>query len=155
MVLDENLSKSNIILKPKSTNRWDLIREMVEVAVKNKNIQEEDKEDIIKALIEREKSMTTGIGNGVAIPHCTTQKVSDIGVIMAISKAGIAFDSVDNQAAHIVILLLVPKNKLAQHIKTLANIAKMMGDKILRDTLLSLKSSEAVANTIKNYKITG
>ncbi len=155
MVLDENLGKNNIILKPKSTNRWDLIREMVEIAVKNKNIQEEDKEDIIKALIEREKSMTTGIGNGVAIPHCTTQKVNDIAVIMAISKAGIAFDSVDNQAAHIVILLLVPKNKLAQHIKTLANIAKMMGDKILRETLLTLKSSEAVANTIKNYKISG
>ena len=155
MVLDENLNKSNIILKPKSANRWDLIREMVEIAVKNKNIQEEDKEDIIKALIEREKSMTTGIGNGVAIPHCTTQKVNDIAVIMAISKSGIAFDSVDNQAAHIVILLLVPKNKLAQHIKTLANIAKMMGDKILRETLLTLKSSEAVANAIKNYKISG
>jgi PTS system fructose-specific IIA component len=155
MVLDENLSKRNIILKPKSTNRWDLIKEMVEIAVKNKNIQEEDKEDIIKALIEREKSMTTGIGNGVAIPHCTSQKVNDIAVIMAISKNGIAFDSVDNQAAHIVILLLVPKNKLAQHIKTLANIAKMMGDKILRETLLTLKSSEAVANTIKNYKISG
>jgi fructose-specific phosphotransferase system IIA component len=155
MVLDENLNKSNIILKPKSTNRWELIREMVEIAVKNKKIQEEDKEEIIKALIEREKSMTTGIGNGVAIPHCTSQKVNDITVIMAISKNGIAFDSVDNQAAHIVILLLVPKNKLAQHIKTLANIAKMMGDKILRESLLALKSAEAVANTIKNYKISG
>ena len=155
MVLADNLTRHNIILRPKSTNRWDLIKEMVELAVKNGDLPAEDRDEIIRSLIEREKSMTTGIGNGVAIPHCTTSKVNDIVVVMTISNKGIDFDSVDSQTVKIVILLLVPKNKLTQHIKTLANIAKMMGDSSLRENILSLKSAEAVLNAMKNYKLTG
>jgi mannitol/fructose-specific phosphotransferase system IIA component (Ntr-type) len=152
MELSDNLKKSNILLKPKSTNRWELIGEMVDCASKNKDIDPSETDEIKKSLIEREKSMSTGIGNGVAIPHCTTLKVQDIIFILAIIPRGMDFDAIDNLPVKIVILLLVPKNKLTQHIKTLANIAKLMSIDDLRNTLLTLKTPESIIKTIKDYE---
>lgn len=152
MELSDNLKKSNILLKPKSTNRWELIGEMVDYASKNKDIDPSESDEIKKSLIEREKSMSTGIGNGVAIPHCTTLKVQDIIFILAIIPRGMDFDAIDNLPVKIVILLLVPKNKLTQHIKTLANIAKLMSIDELRNTLLTLKTPESIIKTIKDYE---
>ena len=152
MELSDNLKKINILLKTKSLNRWDLIGEMVDCAAKNKEIDTYESDEIKKSLIEREKSMSTGIGNGVAIPHCTTQKVQDIIFIMAIVPRGMDFDAIDNLPVKIVILLLVPKNKLTQHIKTLANIAKLMSNDNLRSTLLTLKTPESIIKTIKDYE---
>lgn len=152
MVLSENLHKNNIILKNKSQNRWDLISELMDHAVKNNDISDDDKEEIKHALIEREKSMSTGIRNGVAIPHCTTSKIKDIICIMSLHQKGIDFDSIDNLPAKIVILLLVPKNKLTQHIKTLANIAKVMSSNALREKLLTLKTPDSIIKAIKEYE---
>ena len=154
MVLADSLKKNNIIVKAKSKNRWELIEEMVDLAVKNKEIAKGDRESIRNALVERERSMSTGIGNGVAIPHCSTTKVNDIVVIMGICPKGLDFDAIDNNPVKIVILLLVPKNKLTQHIKTLANIAKVMSDEELREKILEFKTAETIIKTIKNYKQT-
>jgi fructose-specific phosphotransferase system IIA component len=153
MSLLDSLKKNNILVKPAAKNRWDIIEEMVELAAKNKDIPAEDAEAIKNALIEREKSMSTGIGNGVAIPHCSTTKVSEITTVMALSPKGINFEAIDNEPVKIIILLIVPKDKLTQHIKTLANIAKMMSDVKLREEILSLKTADAILKTLKNYTL--
>ena len=75
MSLLENLKKNNILVKSSAKNRWEIIDEMVDVAVRNKEITSEDSQIIKNALTEREKSMSTGIGNGVAIPHCSQTDV--------------------------------------------------------------------------------
>ncbi len=152
MELSEHLNKNNILLKPRSTTRWELIAEMIDLAVKNKEIDTCDCEDLTKSLVDREKSMSTGIGNGVAIPHCASVKVQDIVYIMAIVPQGMDFDSIDNQPVKIVILLLVPKSKLTQHIKTLAQIAKLMSNENLRNKLLTLKTPESIIKTIKDFE---
>ena len=151
MSLLENLKKNNILVKSSAKNRWEIIEEMVDVAARSKEISSEDSEIIKNALIEREKSMSTGIGNGVAIPHCSTSKVSNIITVMALIPKGINFDSIDNEPVKIVILLIVPKDKLTQHIKTLANIAKMMSDASLREKILALKSADSIIKTLKSY----
>jgi len=153
MSLLDSLKKNNILVKPAAKNRWDIIEEMVELAAKNKDIPAEDADAIKNALIEREKSMSTGIGNGVAIPHCSTTKVSEITTVLALSPKGINFEAIDNEPVKIIILLIVPKDKLTQHIKTLANIAKMMSDVKLREEILSLKTADAILKTLKNYTL--
>jgi fructose-specific phosphotransferase system IIA component len=154
MSLLENLKKNNILVKPNAKNRWEIIEEMVELAVKNKEISHDDAGTVKNALIEREKSMSTGIGNGVAIPHCSTSKVNNIITVMALTSKGLNFDAIDNEPVKIVILLIVPKDKLTQHIKTLANIAKMMSDASLREKLLELKTPDSILKTLKNYSLT-
>ena len=151
MSLQENIKKNNIIIKTTAKDRWGIIEEMVDHAVKSKEIAPEDAEAITSALIEREKSMSTGIGHGVAIPHCSTTKVNSIITVMAITPKGINFESIDNEPVRIVILLIVPKDKLTHHIKTLANIAKMMNDQELREKILLLKTPESILKTLKTY----
>ena len=153
MSLLENLKKNNILVKPTAKNRWEIIEEMVELAVKNKEISHNDAETVKNALIEREKSMSTGIGNGVAIPHCSTSKVNSIITVMALTPKGLNFEAIDNEPVKIVILLIVPKDKLTQHIKTLANIAKMMSDAGLREKLLEQKTSDSILKTLRNYAL--
>lgn len=154
MSLLENLKKNNILVKSNAKNRWDIIEEMIDLTVKNKEISHEDSEIIKNSLIEREKSMSTGIGNGVAIPHCSTAKVNNIIAVMALTPRGLNFDSIDNEPVKIVILLIVPKDKLTQHIKTLANIAKMMSDRELREKLLEQKTADSIIKTLKSYSLT-
>ena len=153
MNLLENLKKNNIIINPGAKNRWEIIEEMAELAVKNKDIPIEDAESIKKVLIEREKSMSTGIGNGIAIPHCSTTKVSHMVSVMALVPKGLDFEAIDNGPVKIVILLVVPKDKLSQHIKTLANIAKMMSNAELREKLLEVKTADAILKTLKQYTL--
>ncbi len=153
MSLLDSLKKNNILVKPAAKNRWEMIEEMVDLAARNKEIPAEDTEAITNALIEREKSMSTGIGNGVAIPHCSTTRVNEIVSIMALCPRGINFEAIDNEPVKIIILLIVPKDKLTQHIKTLANIAKMMSDVELREKILSLKTADTILKTLKNYTL--
>ncbi len=72
---------------------------------------------------------------------------------MALTPKGLNFESIDNEPVKIVILLIVPKDKLSQHIKTLANIAKMMSDAELRKNILELKTADSILKTLKNYSL--
>jgi PTS system fructose-specific IIA component len=153
MILSDTLKKQNILLKVKSSDRWSLIEEMIDVAVKNKDISDTEKEQILGSLIDREKSMSTGIGNGVAIPHCITPAVTEIVVMLALSQKGIDFDSIDNLPVKISVLLIVPKNKLTQHIKTLANIARLMNNDELRDGILAAKTPDSVIKEISRFEL--
>lgn len=154
MIFSENLHKDNILLSPKAKSRWDLISEMLDMLVKNGALNGADSETVRKALIEREKSMSTGIGKGVAIPHCASDRTGELIIALAICKNGIDFDSIDGLPVNIAIMLIVPQKKISQHIKTLANIAKIMNDESLRQKLVKTKSSETVIELIKNAEET-
>lgn len=155
MVLTDYLNKKTILINPSVKDRWELIESMLDVAIKNKAVKSEYRETIKKTLFEREKSMSTGIGKGVAIPHCSCPYVDDVVMIMALSKKGVNFDSIDNMPVHIVILLIVPKDKISQHIKTLANIAKLMSDDTLRDALSNAKDAQDIIKILKEYEQKG
>jgi len=155
MVLSDYLNKKTILINPSVKDRWELIESMLDVAIKNKAVKSEYRETIKKTLFEREKSMSTGIGKGVAIPHCSCPYVDDVVMILALSKKGINFDSIDNLPVHIAILLIVPKDKISQHIKTLANIAKLMSDDALREALSNAKDAQDIIKILKEYEQKG
>jgi fructose-specific phosphotransferase system IIA component len=152
MILSKSLKKNNILIKAESANRWDLIEEMLDLAIKNNDVKEDSRNILKQALFDREKSMSTGIGRGVAIPHCTTEAVEDIVIVLAFCENGIDFESIDSLPVQIAIFLLVPKDKFKQHIKTLANIAKLMNNDELRKKLFTIKKPELVLKTIRNYE---
>ncbi len=155
MVLTDYLNKKTILFNPSVKDRWELIESMLDVAIKNKAVNSEYRDTIKKTLFEREKSMSTGIGKGVAIPHCSCPYVDDVVMIMALSKKGINFESIDNMPVHIAILLIVPKDKISQHIKTLANIAKLMSDDSLREALSGAKDAQDILKILKEYEQKG
>jgi fructose-specific phosphotransferase system IIA component len=152
MILSKNLKKNNIIIKARSENRWDLIEEMLDLAMKNGSVKRDDRTLLKNALFDREQSMSTGIGKGIAIPHCTTEAIEDLVIVLAISQLGIDFESIDSKPVQIAIFLLIPKSKLKQHIKTLANIARIMNNDELREKIIQTKKPESIIKILKDFE---
>jgi fructose-specific phosphotransferase system IIA component len=118
-----------------SENRWEAIEELIDQLVANRQIKPEHRDAVLASVNKRESSMTTGIGDGIGMPHATTDLVGDLVVAIGRSRKGIQFDSLDGKPVNIVILFLVPQSQFQKHLHTMANIAKLMHSKKFRDGL--------------------
>ncbi len=117
---------------------------MISHLVATQSLEAGHSEDIISSLLNREKSMSTGIGSGVAIPHCSVHYVDELKCAMAIAPQGIDFEALDNGLVQIFIMLIVPKNKFQDHIKTLALIAKTLNIPEEREKLIKAKNFKEI-----------
>ncbi|EMJ90819.1 PTS sugar transporter subunit IIA [Leptospira alstonii] len=138
------LHPETVIFNLESGTKEEVISKLLQKAVDTHQIDAENKEEILESLLAREKSMSTGIGSGVAIPHCSVNLVDELKCVMGLNPNGIDFDSIDHQPVHIFILLIVPKTKFQEHIKTLAQIAKALNVKEDREKLIRSGSFEEI-----------
>jgi len=99
-------------------------------------------EDMVNTLLEREKLGSTGIGDGIAIPHGKLANLDELIVSFGRSKEGVEFDAMDGKPAHIFFLLMAPEDTTGKHLKALAKISKMLKDSIFRKKLLEAKSKD-------------
>lgn len=99
-----------------------------------------DKAKIIDVLKQREKLGSTGIGDGVAIPHGKIATLENIVFSFGRSMAGVSFDSMDGKPVHLFFLLLAPENSSGQHLKVLAKISKMLKLADFRKKLMGAKT---------------
>jgi nitrogen PTS system EIIA component len=95
---------------------------------------------VIEVLQQREKLGSTGIGDGLAIPHGKITSLDEIVVAFGRSKKGVDFDSLDGKPVHIFFLLLAPENSVGQHLKALARISKMLKTANFRQKLIETES---------------
>ncbi|WP_428937497.1 PTS sugar transporter subunit IIA [Fontivita pretiosa] len=124
MRLTEILKPQNIKIPLASRNKTDAITELVELLAQNGEIS--DAQRVLEAVLDRESTRTTGIGNGLAIPHGKTNGTSDL--VMAIGKPAepIDFQSIDGRPVTIIWLLTSPPDKTGAHIHALARISRLM-----------------------------
>lgn len=135
MTLANLLSAEQIVPDLKATARWDAIRELVDVLVAAGKIREEEREPVLESIRQREQTMSTGIGFGIAIPHASSDKVNEVVAAFGRSTKGVEFDSLDGQPVFFIVLFVVPKDQFQTHLRTLAAIAKFLNDKTVRDEL--------------------
>jgi fructose-specific phosphotransferase system IIA component len=152
MILTENLHENGIIVHSSAKSRWEVIKELVSFAAGNGIIPAEFEEEIQQALIAREKTMTTGIGKGVAIPHCKLTSIKEIILLMATSQKGINFDSIDNLPAKIIVMLLVPANKADKHVKVLSSIARILSDEDFKQQLTQFENANDLLAYVHSYE---
>jgi len=103
---------------------------------------------IIEILQQRENLGSTGIGDGVAIPHGKIPDLDDLIVAFGRSSDGIAYNSLDGKPAHLFFLLLAPENSTGQHLKVLAKISKMLKIDNFRKMLMQAKSQREIYKII-------
>lgn len=103
---------------------------------------------ILDVLQQREKLGSTGIGDGVAIPHGKVGDLDDLVVAFGRSREGVAFDSMDGKPAHLFFLLLAPENCAGQHLKALARISKMLKAGNFRKKLMEANSKSDLYDII-------
>ncbi|UCE85889.1 MAG: PTS sugar transporter subunit IIA [Deltaproteobacteria bacterium] len=104
---------------------------------------------LLEVLLEREKLQSTGIGEGVAIPHGRMPGLGRLVATFARSREGVDFESIDGQATHLFFLLVVPEHSGGQHLKALARISRFFRDAAFRERLLSSEQLEDVCRAIE------
>ncbi|WP_310599961.1 PTS sugar transporter subunit IIA [Desulfobulbus sp.] len=100
---------------------------------------------LLHALLEREAVGSTGLGNGVAIPHGKLEGLDEILLCFGRSRTGIDFDAIDNRPAHLFVMLLSPASKAGEYLKTLAMVSKILKQPGNRQRLLDSTSRDEIA----------
>ena len=131
-------------------NKEEIIRELVDLLVKAGSIKERDGNKLVQILMKRESLGSTGIGQGVAIPHGKADAVTALVGAFAVSRAGINFDSLDGEPVHLFFLLVAPEDSAGPHLKALARISRLLKDKHFRDTLRHAKDEKALLKVIRD-----
>jgi mannitol/fructose-specific phosphotransferase system IIA component (Ntr-type) len=138
------------LMKSEGMNKIDLMHKFMDQCIDPILNEPNLKESIWETLKEREMSMSTGIGLGVAIPHCSSVHIEDVIGGLCLLEDGIDFESVDGIPVRIIVLLLLPKNRFERHIKTLALVAKLFNNAQFREKLLECGSTASAAEAIRN-----
>ena len=108
-----------------------------------------DSKRLLDVLLEREKLQSTGIGEGVAIPHGRMPGLDRLVATFARSREGVDFDSIDGQSTHLFFLLVVPEHSGGQHLKALARISRFFRDAAFRERLMAAEQLEDVYRAIE------
>ena len=146
MNITDMLKKEFIIEELKSKTKREVLFELSEVFSQgNCNV---DSDSMVKVLLEREKLGSTGIGDGIAIPHGKLPGLENLVVSFGRSKKGIEFDSLDGKPVHIFFLLMAPENSAGQHLKALAKISRMLKEETFRNDLMKMQTSDEIYSLI-------
>jgi PTS system nitrogen regulatory IIA component len=140
------LKREFVIEELKSKNKQDVLAELSGVLLASGH--ELDTNLLVKILLEREKLGSTGIGDGIAIPHGKLDGLTDLIVSFGRSREGIAFDAMDDRPVHIFFLLMAPENSAGPYLKTLAKLSRMLKDAPFRKTLMAAKTRDQLYDAI-------
>ncbi len=130
-----------------ATEKLEAIRELVDFMVGKKIAH--DSKQLFEALAKRENLESTGIGDGIAIPHARTDAVDDLVLVFARSSSGIDFSSIDGKPSHIIFLIASPENKKSEYIIALAKLSRLLRKLQVREQLRNASNPEEVLNIIK------
>lgn len=147
MEIVEMLDKKCILEDMKAATKREVLHELSETLVPI--APELDVDEVVHILLEREKLGSTGIGDGIAIPHGKLSKLNKILISFGRSKEGVDFNAMDGRPVHLFFLLLAPENSVGLHLKVLAKLSRMLKDESFRRELLSASDSEEIYSIIK------
>lgn len=124
------------------SDKWDAIGRLVAHLVGRQAIPEKSSERVLEQVLARERSMSTGMERGIAIPHAAVDDVAKVTACMGIVSrpGGLAFESIDGQPAKLVVLLVIPKAQKLLHIRTLADVARVLSNEPIRNALIAAPS---------------
>jgi PTS system nitrogen regulatory IIA component len=147
MKIMEILAKDAVILNLGVQSKRDVLAEMAAALAKVEPQIAADQ--LLEVLLEREALQSTGIGEGVAIPHGKLAGLDRLVATFARSSQGVEFDSIDGQATHHFFLLVVPEHSGGQYLKALARISRFFRDAAFRQRLSEGESVEDVIRAIE------
>lgn len=147
MKIMDFLSKKAVSAGLKATDKEGVIRELVDLLAKADEIK--NKEDLVRALLTRESLGSTGIGQGIGIPHAKSPNAKNLVAAFGLSHQGVNFDSLDGEPAYIFFLLIAPEESAGPHLKALARISRMLKDKYFREMLRKAKDEKEILRIIQ------
>lgn len=142
MTIREILRPDAIAIDLAAANKKEALLELVDLV--DKAYGTSDKKIIVKILTDRENLGSTGIGQGLAIPHGKTDQVDKLIAAMGISKKGVNFEALDGEPVYIFFMLLAPKDSAGPHLKALARISRLLRDSYFCKQLRACTTPEKI-----------
>ena len=146
MKLSEILDENHIIPDLKAKDKKGVLEELAGVITNRRPSL--DKGSLVRVLLERERLGSTGIGDGVAIPHGKFHGLEQPIISFGRSRKGLDFESMDGQPTFLFFLLVAPENAANLHLKVLAKIAKILKNSTFRKNLMEAPNRDEIYRTI-------
>lgn len=140
------LHKRAIVADLLSKDKKGILEEMAEPVAEIAGIS---REECVKVLLERERLGSTGIGEGIGIPHGKMNDLNDLVLGFGRSRRGIDFESMDGRPTHIFFLLITPEKSTGLHLKVLARISKILKSEEFKEKLLNAVDQDEISDIIK------
>lgn len=147
MIFGKILSEETVKLGLNSKGKREVLEELVELLEKSGRIH--DKGKLLEAILERERLMSTGIGDGVAIPHAKSEEVRELVAAFGCSREGVDYDALDGKPVHLIFLLVAQEKASASYLKALAQISRFLKHRHFRERLTRSKDAKEVLDLIK------
>jgi PTS system fructose-specific IIC component len=145
--ISEILKPKAIMMEMKAREKLAAIKELVDYMVANKFVK--DGEEFVKALCKRENLESTGIGDGIAIPHARTNAVKGLILAFARSPKGVDFSAIDGKPSHLIFLIASPDDKKSEYIVALAKLSRLLRKHDVREQLKRVDSPKEILDIIK------
>ncbi len=140
----------SIVVGLEVKDKNELLDTMVELAAESGNIL--DVEEARERVFAREKLMSTGVGNGVALPHAKTNKIKKTVGAFAVLSEPVDYDSLDEEPVKIVLLILGKETNVGEHLKLLSNISKLLGKESFIGDILNAETSDDILEIFERYQ---
>jgi len=148
-VIRNILDIKSIVVGLEVKDKAELLVTMVELAAESGKIQ--NPETATEKIFAREKLMSTGVGNGVALPHAKTNEIYETVASFAVLKKAIDYDSLDDEPVNVVLLVLGKEDNIGEHLMMLSNISKLLNRDSFISELLSAETSDEVLEIFDRY----
>ena len=148
MKIDEILKKESVIADLLGDSKVKVIKEMTQCLKKNNFIKND--QALFETLMEREKLGSTGIGENVAIPHGKSDEVTQIITVLARSKKGVEFESLDQKPVHFICMVIAPAHSTGQHLKVLARVSRIFKNQGIREEIMKAENSDTIYSILMN-----
>ena len=140
------LQRETILADLKANDKKGALEELVDSV---SHLAGTHRKELVRVLMERERLGTTGVGDGIAIPHGKIKDLKSMIISLGLSRKGVDFDSMDNRPAHIFFLLITPENATGLHLKILARISRLLKNDAFKEKLMNAADSDEIFNVIK------
>ncbi len=140
------LTAETISLSLKGATKEEIIAEMVDLLVASGHVL--DRDAVLKAVLERERRMSTGMQNGIAIPHGKTDAVDCLVAAMGVKREGVDFGALDGEPSTIFVMTVSPDSRTGPHIQFLAEISRPLNDPAVREKILAATSPEEILRLV-------
>lgn len=147
MKIADLLSPKAIVASLNATSKREVLDELAKAVVSAH--KELSHEQLLHTLLEREKLGSTGVGEGIAIPHGKMPGLPGIIIGFGRSLRGINFDAIDGRPVHLFFLLIAPEDSPGTHLKALARISRLLKDPAFRERLMKAESAEQLLEVIR------
>lgn len=135
--LMEFLQEEYIVTNLEAADKWDALRKLTDFFVTAHRVNKSHANELYDTIVEREKSCSTAIGSGAAIPHGRLDIADEVQGVLGISRAGIPFDAPDGEPVKLIMLIATPTEHEKRHLEVMAGLAGMVSDPIVRERLLA------------------